>query len=77
MSPGPALYASLDARSDCGKGSSVRIGTSKRFARNQPGSMVAENGTDAGPGHYRTNTVQHLKAMPRATFGNTKRKLGL
>lgn len=77
MSPGPALYASLDGASDCGKGSSVRIGTSKRFARKQPGSMVAESGTNAGPGHYSTNTVQHLRVMPRATIGNSKRNLGL
>lgn len=38
--------------------------------------MHAEGVTQAGPGHYLTNHVNHLNREPRVTIGNTKRKLG-
>lgn len=65
ISPGPASHASMDAPKFPGEGSRViPFGDAKRFVKNQTGSLEFSN-TDAGPGAYDTNSVNHLKREPR------------
>ena len=65
ISPGPATHASMDAPNFPGQGSKViPFGDAKRFVKNQSGSLEFSN-TDAGPGAYDTNSVNHLKREPR------------
>ena len=76
VSPGPALYASLESVSSAGKGPSARIGASKRFSVKEPGSLHFKGVTNAGPGSYDTTAIaSHLKNAVRVTIGNSKRSL--
>lgn len=73
ISPGPATHASMDAPNFPGQGSKViPFGDTKRFVKNQSGSLEFSN-TDAGPGAYDTNSVNHLKKYPRVCIPTQSR----
>lgn len=66
VSPGPAKYSTRGPVG--GTHQSIAIKFDKQLASKFTLSQ-------AGPGSYETNSVQHLTRHPRVTIGNTKRTL--